>query len=142
MTATTTPHGPETARGMAGGLVAFAAVMLFLVGVLDIFRGIMAIAEDDLFVTTPRYVFRFDLTGWGWVHLVLGAIAVIVSLGLFSAAVWARVGGVALASLVIIANFLSLPYYPIWSITLIALSGFIIWALCVVDRDQFRSERM
>ena len=134
---TTTHTWPEhTAKQeWATGLTAFAAVMLSLVGLLDIFRGIMAIAEDDVFLTTRNYVFEFDLTSWGWIHLALGAIAVIVSIGLLRAATWARVTGVAIAGLVIIANFLSLPYYPVWSIVMIAFSGFIIWALCVVRED-------
>jgi hypothetical protein len=107
--------------------------MLFLVGLLDVFRGIMAIAEDDVFVTTPDYVFAFDLTSWGWIHLALGALAMIVSAGLLKTAMWARVTGVAIAGLVIIANFLSLPYYPVWSVVMITISGFVIWALCVVQ---------
>lgn len=119
----------HTARqDWATGLTAFAAVMLFLAGLLAVFRGIMAIAEDEVFVSTPDYVFEFGLTGWGWVHLALGALAVVVALGLFRAATWARVLGVAVAGLVIIANFLSLPYSPVWSVIMIALSGFIIWA--------------
>ncbi|USQ85533.1 hypothetical protein NFX46_18190 [Streptomyces phaeoluteigriseus] len=136
MTATHTRPADTAKQQWAAGLTAFAAVMLFLVGLLDIFRGIMAIAEDDIFVTTRDYVFAFDLTSWGWIHLVLGALAVIVSLGLLKVSMWARVSGVAIAGLVIIANFLSLPYYPVWSVVMIALSGFIIWALCVVQRDN------
>ncbi|MFD8155010.1 hypothetical protein ACFV28_30220 [Streptomyces sp. NPDC059720] len=134
----TTPTQPShRARDLwAGGLTAFAAVMLFLVGLLDVFRGIMAIAEDDIFVTTRNYVFEYDLTGWGWIHLALGVIAVVVSLGLLRTAMWARVVGVAIAGLVIIANFLSMPQYPVWSIVMIALSGLIIWALCVVPHDD------
>jgi hypothetical protein len=139
MTATHPAHPPHahTARMQwAGGLTAFAAVMLMIAGLLTVFRGIMAIAQDDVFVTTPNYVFKFDLTSWGWIHLVLGVIAVAVSVGLFQPAAWARGAGVAIAALVIIANFLSLPYYPVWSVVMIALSGFIIWALCVVQRDD------
>ncbi|MGN9789817.1 DUF7144 family membrane protein [Streptomyces sp. OZ13] len=136
MTATHTRPTDTAKQEWATGLTVFAAVMLFLVGVLDIFRGIMAIAEDDIFVTTPNYVFEFDLTSWGWIHLVLGALAVIVSIGLLRTATWARVTGVGIAGLVIIGNFLSLPYYPVWSIVMIALSGFIIWALCVVERGN------
>jgi hypothetical protein len=122
MTATHGAHAPSAKRQWAEGLTVFAAVTLMIAGVLDVLRGIMGIAED---------VFAFDLTGWGWIHLVLGALAVIVSLGLFREATWARVAGVAIAGLVIIANFLSLPYYPVWSVVMIAFSGFIIWALCV-----------
>jgi nitrate reductase NapE component len=134
--ATTPSHdrSPGTLAA-ATGLTLFAAVMLFISGILDIFRGIMGIARDDVFVTTPNYVFKFDLMGWGWVHLVLGAVAVAVGIGLFALSPWARVLGVVIASLLIISNFLSIPYYPVWSLTLIALYGFIIWALCVAPRD-------
>ncbi|MBV2355540.1 hypothetical protein KUM39_14375 [Streptomyces sp. J2-1] len=140
MTASPTPepraHAHSARQQWAFGLTAFAGVMLLLAGLLSIFRGIMAIAQDDVFVTTPNYVFKFDLTSWGWIHLVLGVVAVVISFGLFGTAMWARVAGVAVAALVIIANFLSLPYYPVWSVVMIALSGFIIWALCVVRRDD------
>ncbi|MFF7379379.1 hypothetical protein ACIP4Q_27190 [Streptomyces massasporeus] len=136
MTATDTRPTPSAKQQWATGLAAFAAVMLFLVGLLAVFRGVSAIAEDDVFVTTRSYVFEYDLTGWGWIHLVLGVIALIVTVGLFRLSMWGRVAGVAIAGLVIIANFLSLPQYPVWSAVMIALSGFIIWALCVVRADN------
>ncbi|MEU5099678.1 hypothetical protein [Streptomyces sp. NPDC020996] len=136
MTATHAPQAHSTKYAWAAGLMVFAAVMLTILGVLDVFRGIMAIAQDKVFLATPNYVFEFDLTGWGWIHLVLGAVAVIVSIGLYQAATWARVAGVAIAGLVIISNFLSLPYYPVWSVIMIAMSGFIIWALCVARKED------
>ncbi|MER5914796.1 hypothetical protein ABT124_31120 [Streptomyces sp. NPDC001982] len=116
--------------------------MLLIAGVLGIFRGIMAIARDDIFVNTPDYVFKFSLTGWGWIHLVLGLLAVVVSLGLFRTMTWARVAGVAIAVLIIISNFLSLPSYPVWSIIMIAFSSFVIWALCVVKREDLMDEHV
>ncbi|MEV6180098.1 hypothetical protein ACIHAR_36510 [Streptomyces sp. NPDC052016] len=131
MTRTHASQTRSTKYAWAEGLTVFAAVTLMLAGILAIFHGIMGIAQDDVFVTTRNYVFQFDLTGWGWIHLILGAAAVIVSLGLFQGAMWARVSGVAIAGLIIVANFLSLPYYPIWSVVMIAFSGFVIWALCV-----------
>ncbi|MFD5798673.1 hypothetical protein ACFWIO_35105 [Streptomyces diastatochromogenes] len=147
--AATHPTRPTRTTGAAGtagtrtaqqqwayGLTVFAGVMLLLAGLLGVFRGIMAIANDNVFVTTPNYVFKFDLTSWGWIHLVLGALAVVVSFGLVRPAPWARVAGVGIAGLVIIANFLSLPYYPVWSVVVIAMSGFIIWALCVVQGEE------
>ncbi|WP_247613359.1 DUF7144 family membrane protein [Streptomyces galbus] len=133
-TMSTTPRS-DTAQAWAGGLTAFAAVLLFIAGILDFFRGIMAIADDDVYLSTPNYVFKFSLTGWGWIQLILGVIAMVVSAGLFTRATWARVVGVGIAALLIIANFLSIPYYPFWSLTLIALYAFVIWALCVVRRE-------
>jgi hypothetical protein len=135
-THTTRAGSSSTAKqGWATGLTAFAAVMLILVGLLDVFRGIMAVAEDEVFVTTPNYVFQFDLTSWGWIHLILGVIALLIGLGLLKEALWARVAGVVVAGLLIVASFLSLPYAPVWSVVMIALSGFVIWALCVVRSD-------
>ncbi|MFG2191986.1 hypothetical protein [Streptomyces sp. NPDC048639] len=129
-------HGTQH-EGLATGLVVFAAVMLILTGLLSVFRGIMGIAEDDIFVTTQNYAFEFDVTGWGWIHLAIGALAVLVGFGLFTGALWARIAGVALAGLALIVNFLSIPYYPFWAIVLMALDAFIIWALCVARKPQF-----
>ncbi|CAM5650949.1 Nitrate reductase NapE component OS=Streptomyces albaduncus OX=68172 GN=FHS32_001310 PE=4 SV=1 [Streptomyces griseoloalbus] len=77
---------------------------------LDFFLWIMGIAEDDVFVTTQRLHLSFDLTAWGWTHLVLGAIAVLVDLGLRDDALWARSSGGKTGGLVVITNVLSLPY--------------------------------
>jgi hypothetical protein len=133
----TAPKGRSEA--VATGLTFFAAVMLLITGVLTIFRGIMAIAADDVFVSTPNYAFKFDLTGWGWIHLVLGVLAIVVGVGLFTVAFWARVAGVAVAALLIIADFLSMPYYPLWSIVSIAFCGFVIWGLCTVRPEEVQS---
>lgn len=123
---------PERGGGrqaLIGGLVVFAAVLLIVDGILSVFRGIMAIGDDAVFVTTQDYVFRFSLTGWGVFHLVIGALAVIVGFSLFSGALWARALGILLAGVNVIVNFLALPYYPLWSIVVIALDVLIIWAL-------------
>jgi hypothetical protein len=135
---------PRAARGtrydaLTSGLVAFAAVMLLIAGCLSIFRGIMAIAEDPVFVRTPHYVFKFSLTGWGWIHLVLGVLAIGIAVGLFRLALWARVLGVVVAALLMIANFLTVPYYPLWSLTLIAVGGLVVWGLCAVREDGDRA---
>ncbi|GHG53667.1 DUF7144 family membrane protein [Streptomyces griseocarneus] len=127
---------PGGSQAAAGGLTVFAAVMMLVLGFLDLFRGVMALVHDDIFVTTPHYVFRFNLTGWGWIHLLLGILAIMVGVGLFKVSLWARVVGVAMAVLLLVANFLSIPYYPLWSIVVIALSAFVIWALCVVKPDS------
>lgn len=133
--ASTVRHQPVAAE-FAGGLVMFAAVMLLITGVLDVLRGVAAIAKDPLIVNTADYTFQFDTAGWGWVHLILGAVTTLVAFGLFKASLWARIVAVAMAGLVIVSSFLSLPYYPVWSIVLIAMSAFVIWALCNVKTSH------
>ncbi|MFB8027409.1 hypothetical protein ACFQ6U_24235 [Streptomyces sp. NPDC056465] len=128
---------PDPSRDSAGagraapsGWTVFAGVMMIFGGAMAVFEGIAAIAKDDLFVSTRNYVFQFSLTGWGWVHLILGIVVVVAGCAVFSGALWARGVGVVLAGLLALANFLWLPYYPFWSIVLIAINVFVIWALC------------
>ncbi|MGW0791998.1 DUF7144 family membrane protein [Streptomyces sp. NPDC002911] len=123
-------HDTVGGRGAQSGWTVFAAVMMIFGGAMAIFEGIAAIAKDDLFVSTRNYVFQFSLTGWGWVHLILGIVVVLAGCALFSGALWARAVGVLLAGLLAVANFLWLPYYPFWSLVLIAINVFVIWALC------------
>ncbi|MFD8744732.1 hypothetical protein [Streptomyces sp. NPDC059616] len=112
------------------GGTAFAAVLMIFGGAMAILEGIAAIAKDAVFVATRDYLFRFNLTGWGWIHLALGILIVIAGCALFTGAAWARVVGIVLAGLSALANFLWLPHYPLWSIVLMAIDVFVIWALC------------
>ncbi|MEV0694006.1 hypothetical protein [Streptomyces sp. NPDC050388] len=123
----------------AMGWTAAAAVLMAFGGIMAIFEGISAIAKDDIFVTTPNFTYAFSLTGWGWIHLILGALALAAGLALFTGATWARVTGVVLAGLGMISNFVWLPYAPIWSITLMIIYGFVIWALCAPRGEPSRT---
>ncbi|MGI5336312.1 DUF7144 family membrane protein [Streptomyces sp. CA-181903] len=133
------PHSPhhysERSLTVATGLTVFAAVMLLIDGFLNVLRGVSAIVHDTVFVNAPDYVYKFNVAGWGWVHLFLGIAAIMVGVGLFRVSAWARVLGIAVAALILIANFLSLPYFPLWSVVVMAVCAFVIWALCVVRHD-------
>ncbi len=119
----------STKQGIAAGTSIGAAIILIVVGVVQLAQGIAAVAEDEVFVRGVEYVYKFDFTTWGWIHIVLGAIAIIVGAGLVSGAGWARFTAIVIAGLSIIANFLWLPYYPWWSILIIALDVVVIWAV-------------
>ncbi|WP_127359371.1 DUF7144 family membrane protein [Actinacidiphila soli] len=135
-------HGTESSSGSvwASSWIAFAGVMMIFGGAMAIFEGISAIAKDDVFVTIANYAYTFNLTSWGWIHLVLGVLVVLAGAALFSGAMWARVTGIVLAGLSMIANFMWLPYYPVWAIVLIAVDAFVIWALCVGTGREARTD--
>src|SRR5689334_20978842 len=80
-------------RAAASGWIVFAAVMMIFAGLLALSQGISAIRNDQVFVVTRHYAFAFDLTGWGWVHAIVGALAVVAGAALFTGAMWARVVG-------------------------------------------------
>ncbi|MBF6171939.1 DUF7144 family membrane protein [Nocardia blacklockiae] len=124
----TSPYDPVR-QGFAGGASIGAATLLLTVGLLSLFQGISAVADDDLFVAGAEYVYEFDATAWGWTHIVLGVILAVCSVGLVTGTAWGRGAAIGIAALSILANFLSLPYYPWWSILIIALDVVVIWAV-------------
>ena len=107
----------------------FAASILILIGSFQIIAGLTAIFNDDFYVVTRNYTFDLDATAWGWIHLLIGILLVVTAWGLFSGHTWARVTAIVLAIVSAVANFFFIPYYPFWSILVIALDVWIIWAL-------------
>ncbi|MBW9206575.1 hypothetical protein KV097_11545 [Mumia sp. zg.B17] len=119
----------------AQGITIFAASMLAIVGFVQIFQGIAAIAKDDVLVRTQDYVYAFNTTTWGWIHLVLGVLLIVIAFAIMSGNAFARGAGIGIAILSIIANFLWLPYYPIWAVVIIAFDVVVIWALTAYSAD-------
>ncbi|MHB8858076.1 MAG: DUF7144 family membrane protein [Thermoleophilia bacterium] len=117
------------------GFTAFAGLMLVLVGLYHFIAGIAALVHNEFYVVTTNYVFSFNVTAWGWIHLIAGVIVFFAGIGVFSGAMWARMVGVLVALLSGIANFMFLPYYPLWSILIIAVDVAVIWALTAHGRD-------
>ncbi|MGW2820079.1 DUF7144 family membrane protein [Streptomyces sp. NPDC001443] len=122
---------PPVNSGWVTGGVTFAGVLLLLNGILAVLEGISAIAKDDVYVRVGAYIYKINLTGWGWILLILGIIGVVVGAFILKGAAWSRVAGIVLAALSIILQFLFLPYQPVWSIIVIAMDIFVIWALSV-----------
>ena len=84
---------------------------------------------DEFFVTLPDYVVTMDVSTWGWVHLVLGALTAIGGFFLFSGSRGAAIFALVLAVAGAIGNFAFVPYYPFWALLLIAVDIYIIWAI-------------
>jgi hypothetical protein len=123
-----TEYEPQPSTWAVGGAL-FAGVMMIMIGIFQIVSGISAIAEDELFVKAEDYVFNLDVSAWGWIHLLLGVLVGLAGLAVIAGRVWGGMVGIALATLVAIANFFWIPYYAFWSILTIALAVWVIWAL-------------
>jgi hypothetical protein len=120
-----------TGRSMAqSGFTVLAATLMILSGLFSFMEGLVAIFRTGAFFTTQTgYTFQFSLHSWGWVHLGIGIVLFAAGACVLLGQTWARVLGIVLAVSSGIANFVFLPYYPLWSIVLIAVDVFIIWAL-------------
>ena len=125
----------ERPSGWAMGWTTFAAFMMIMIGVFHVVAGIVAIVNDEFYAVTKEYVFQFDASSWGWIHLILGIVILLAGFGLFSGAVWARTVGVIMALISALVGFAWLPWYPIWGIVIIAIAVAVIWALTAHGRD-------
>ena len=127
----------ETKEIAAGWGTTFAGAMMIIVGLFEFVQGLVAVINgNQFFVTTPNYVFQLNATTWGWIHLVLGAVIAVAGLFIFTGNIVARSVGMLLAGLQALANFVWLPYSPLWSIIIIAIDVFIIWSLATLRMDH------
>lgn len=120
---------PDETSGWAIGGATFAACMILIIGVFQVISALTAIIDDDFFVVGQHYTFHLDTTAWGVIHLIIGIILLATGWGLFMRAPWAGITAIFIVSLSAIANFFFIPYYPFWSILVIALDVWVIWAL-------------
>lgn len=119
----------QRVSGWAIGGVTFAATILLIIGTFQVIAGLVAIIDDEFYVVGRNYTFELDASAWGWIHLVIGLLVGLCGFGLFTRSAWAGVGAIFFASLSAIANFFFIPYYPFWSIVIIALDVWVIWAI-------------
>jgi hypothetical protein len=120
--------------GMAKGLTLFAAVLLMISGIWNFLEGLSALIKGTFYLVLPNYAFNTSVAGWGWWHLIIGVVVFAAGACLLLDMLWARIAGVVIASLSAIANFLYVPYQPVWSVIIIALDVFVIWALLAPRR--------
>ena len=125
----------EQPSAWAAGYAAFAGVVLILIGFFQAVAGLVAIVDDQFYVVGQEYVFQFDVTTWGWIHLIVGLIVLLSGFGVFTGNVLARTVGVIVAGVSALVAFAWLPWYPIWAVVIIALDIAVIWALTMHGRD-------
>lgn len=106
-----------------------AATLMILTGLLAFFAGLSAIVRHSYYHAIPNYAYQWNVRGWGWALLILGVLIFAAGACIMLGMTWARVVGVGLAVLTAIGAFMFLPYSPVWSIVLVALSVFVIWSL-------------
>jgi len=123
-----------TETKFAVGLTLFAGVVLSTVGVFQFFQGLAAIIEQDFYVVTANNIYELSVSGWGWIHLILGVVLAVTGFFVLTGQPWARIVGIGVVAVSALANFLFIPYYPVWALIIIALDVAVIWALATDRR--------
>ena len=132
-----------SSRGVAlerSGRVRFAGVLVILLGGFNLIQGIAAAAKEEIFAVTPDGLLVWDYDGWAGVWFVLGAVQVLVGLGILGGKQWARVLGVVILMVVAMFQIAFLVAFPLWAVLTIALAVVAINAL-LVHGEAFGSGR-
>jgi hypothetical protein len=126
--------------------VGFAGLMMILIGVLNVIQGLIAIIRDDYYLLASEQVIVFDLTTWGWVMLIWGALVALAGYALAMGAGWARWFTIVVVSLNVVLqlSFVGSGQYTLWALTVLVLNVLVLYAVTVRWKDvqEVRSTTM
>ena len=120
-------------RSAWAGWIVFAAIVLVMIGAMDVLQGFVAIFQDEYVVATRKGLAIVDVTTWGWITVLWGIVIALAGFGLLNGAGWARwlsivgVGINAIQQVAFLANFPQA--YPLWNILIVALNVLVLFAL-------------
>lgn len=120
-------------KGFWTGWVAFAGILMLVLGSIDIFQGFIAIIRKQYYVVTPSQLIVFNVTTWGWITILWGIVLLIAGWGLLSTATWARWFTIVVACLTFFEQlgFLGGTQYTLWTLTVLTLNVLVLYALIV-----------
>lgn len=127
-------RGEDERTGWTGWVV-FAGVLMVIAGAVWAIQGLIAVFKNDLVIFGTEGALFLNVTGWGWVHMILGVLLLLCGFLVLQGNMFGRTIAVILAILSIIVNFVWLPVYPVWAIVIITLDVFIIYAVTVHGRE-------
>ncbi|MET8151666.1 hypothetical protein ACIBSW_38250 [Actinoplanes sp. NPDC049668] len=111
------------------GMVVFAATMMLIMSLLNIIEGLLVLFNDDQLVLVREKLVLVDLTTWGWTLLLFGLVLFVVGVGLLATQTWARIAAIIVVGLHAVWQVASLGAYPLWSLLMLAIDTFVIFAL-------------
>ncbi len=117
------------------GWIYFAGFMMLILGILQMIAGLTALLNDQYYLVGRESLLVFDFTTWGWIHLLVGFVVTLAGTAVINGHFWGRLLAVFLAIISIVANFVFLPAYPLWSLTVIVIDILVIYALTVHGRE-------
>jgi hypothetical protein len=119
------------------GWIGFAGWLMIIIAMLDFFEGLIAIIRSEYYVLAPNQIIVFDTTTWGWITLLWGIVVGFAGFGLLAGSSWARWFTIVVGSLNLIMQlgFVGSAQYPLWALTVLALTAVVLYALIVRWED-------
>jgi hypothetical protein len=124
----------------AVGFAVFAAAMMIMLGIFHAIAGLSAVLDDTFYVVRDGYDLKIDVTTWGWIQLVGGIVVALAGVFLLTGNMLARILAIALAVVSAVWSFFSIPYYPVWSIVMIAIAIGVIWGVASLGSQRTEAE--
>jgi hypothetical protein len=117
------------------GRATFAAVLLIIVGSLNVIYGIGALGSANIFVNSQRFILT-NLNTMGWVMIVLGIVQFTGAFALMQGSTYGRVVAIVGAGLGAISAVLSIGgSNPWWSLAVFALCLYVLHGLFLFGED-------
>jgi hypothetical protein len=115
------------------GWIAFASVVLVVVGILAFFEGLIDVIRNNYFAVTAGQLIVFNQTTWGWVTVAFGIVTALAGLALIGGAEWARWFAIVMVFMLLLdqLTWLGSSSYPLWTLAIILLTGMVFYALTV-----------
>src|SRR6201986_1962573 len=85
--------------GQRSTWIAFAGVMMIILGCLDVIWGLAAIVNDEVVVVGGHGALIFHLTAGGWIQLIIGLLVGFTGLGRLTGNEAARVTAIFLLAI-------------------------------------------
>ncbi|AQZ61849.1 putative integral membrane protein [[Actinomadura] parvosata subsp. kistnae] len=117
------------------GWIWFAGMLMIIAGVFNIIGGLYAVINDDVYVRTPLRLLFFDVSTWGWLHLIFGVVLLATGLAVSVGQTWARVVAAILVMLNAMTQLTWIGVNPWWSLAVIAVDVLVLYALIVHGRE-------
>ena len=124
------------ASRLGDGWITFAAIMLGIIGTMNVIGGIAAIDDANFYIADAKFVIS-ELSTWGWALTLTGVVQLFVVVGLLRRNQFARWLGITFAALNALVHLLILPAFPLWSLALIGIDMLVVYGLVMYgDRDE------
>jgi hypothetical protein len=119
------------------GWLTFAGVTALIVGGYNALSGIAALSDDDtLAAQASKVLYGIDLTVWGWLWLLVGALQILGGVLVLRRSWWGVAIGVSMAGISALITVFVIFVFPLWAIAVLTLDALVLYGL-LTSTDDF-----